>query len=791
MTDQNTIANRVTLFRGAVWIVVLLVAWLFFHQAYPLAWQAAAFGAIFSWLWPPFRRSQAGAKRGAAPAGAADAAAPEEGPSADRFGLAIDAGVDLVVITALVNVTGGFNSVFSPLYFVAVIEAFALLGPASAVYAALAAALLSLAHLRVPSPPRDSLILYGIAIGSLIVSAAMVGLRQSAGQAASAEAVPGVRIPWPRRNATLLKQRTIESLEQQIEEQEVAFRQLKATYREVAFLNRDQKVLIERLRSSEHLYSISAALGQSVDSAAAFTQLLRCLMDSLEAGAGILWIRDRHDDSLTVVAAIGRIAASAKTERIRAVADLTASEIRVLCEDTLLPPAAAVPSAAPLTYTKASEVFDPTRTEPVETVAPEEDAPPVETNEEARQNPTTVKPVLVMLLREPTAEANDLGRVIGAVGVCEPRGAARFNQTDVERFNILAFPAAETIGNIERQRGLQKRIHEISLLYNLSQLVQSATDMNQIYKAVVEHVKEIVDYENCTLFLLDKSRSRLEAKATRGRVVNLLDHISFEKGKGVSGWVVARGKQINIPDLTVEHNLLDVELIPPRVRSFVAVPLIVQKNVVGVLNVSHSRPNAFAPEDVQLLTILAGQAAITIERTEVFHTLENLAITDGLTQVYNHRFFHLRLEDELRRGKRYNVRNSIMFVDADEFKKVNDTYGHATGDLVLRDLAAVLKGTVRETEIVARYGGEEFGVILPETGNEQALVAAERLRANVAEHTFLTTEGEPVNITISIGLATFPGDGKSRADLIDMADKALYSAKNAGRNCVRTAGGTS
>src|SRR5205814_351189 len=116
-------------------------------------------------------------------------------------------------------------------------------------------------------------------------------------------------------------------------------------------------------------------------------------------------------------------------------------------------------------------------------------------------------------------------------------------------------------------------------------------------------------------------------------------------------------------------------MIPPRVRSFVAVPLRVQNHVIGVLNVSHSQANAFTPEDVQLLTILAGQAAITIERTEVFHTLEHLAITDGLTQVYNHRFFQMRLDEEVRRGRRYNLASSLMMVDADGFKAINDAYG--------------------------------------------------------------------------------------------------------------------
>ncbi len=272
-------------------------------------------------------------------------------------------------------------------------------------------------------------------------------------------------------------------------------------------------------------------------------------------------------------------------------------------------------------------------------------------------------------------------------------------------------------------------------------------------------------------------------------MVNLLDHVSFEKGQGVSGWVAGRGRPLVIADLTQEQNLLNVEMIPPRIRSFVAVPLRMQDNIVGVLNISHSQPNVFSAEDIQLLTILAGQAAITIERTEILHTLEMLAITDGLTQVYNHRYFQMRLEEELRRGRRYGQPVSLMLIDADDFKRINDQYGHVSGDEVLRDLAALLRRSVRETEIVARYGGEEFALILPQTGADQARIAAERVRANVEAHAFRSADEQPIRLTVSIGIATCPIHGKTSAELVTQADNALYTVKQAGRNNLYMAAG--
>ncbi len=166
--------------------------------------------------------------------------------------------------------------------------------------------------------------------------------------------------------------------------------------------------------------------------------------------------------------------------------------------------------------------------------------------------------------------------------------------------------------------------------------------------------------------------------------------------------------------------------------------------------------------------------------------MEQLAVTDGLTMVYNHRYFQERLEKEVRRAERHNLSLSLMMLDVDFFKRYNDTYGHPKGDIVLKKITDILRETVRDIDIIARYGGEEFVIILPETVHRDSLHIAERVRKRVESFKFPgENEEDEVHLSVSIGLTTYPSfKAKNRADIIDQADKALYRAKENGRNQV-------
>jgi diguanylate cyclase (GGDEF)-like protein len=215
-------------------------------------------------------------------------------------------------------------------------------------------------------------------------------------------------------------------------------------------------------------------------------------------------------------------------------------------------------------------------------------------------------------------------------------------------------------------------------------------------------------------------------------------------------------------------------------------PLRSGESVVGTL-VCGSRDASAFPEAVQKeLSMLALQAAEALVRTRLYEQAEKMAITDGLTGLLNRRTLNARLQGRLREAQRYGRPLSLLLLDVDHFKKVNDTYGHPAGDAVLRGVANLLLTEARETDIVARYGGEEMALILPETEARGAHAIAERIRKAVGAAHHPTGQGS-LQVTVSLGLSTWPSGGDTPEALLEAADSALYRAKQDGRNRVCSA----
>ncbi|MBI3393367.1 MAG: GGDEF domain-containing protein [Nitrospirae bacterium] len=181
---------------------------------------------------------------------------------------------------------------------------------------------------------------------------------------------------------------------------------------------------------------------------------------------------------------------------------------------------------------------------------------------------------------------------------------------------------------------------------------------------------------------------------------------------------------------------------------------------------------------------LAFQSASSLENARLHSKAVELASTDGLTGLANRRTFQVRLEEEIDRSERYQHPFTLMILDIDHFKKVNDTHGHPAGDVVLRELARLLKAAVRTVDFVARYGGEEFVILLPETGGTHSREIAERIRTRAAKTPVTLPDGKEISFTISLGVACYPSCGKAAADIVDRADQALYIAKQSGRDRV-------
>ena len=256
---------------------------------------------------------------------------------------------------------------------------------------------------------------------------------------------------------------------------------------------------------------------------------------------------------------------------------------------------------------------------------------------------------------------------------------------------------------------------------------------------------------------------------------------SFRADDGLVGAAIKSRHALPVGTACLPQQMIFAEGIEPRLSAVKVLPLLWNNRGVGALVVG-SRRRDFLPEEVfERLCVMADQAASAMANAQMNEGMEQLATTDGLTGLTNHRCFQQGLEAMLHRSERYRRRFSLVLADIDHFKSVNDTYGHPVGDQVLKRIARVLKENARKTDLVARYGGEEFAILMEEAAVDGAVQTAERIRDHVQRQVF-SSENGPFRCTVSLGVASFGQDGKTKASLIVAADEALYIAKRLGRN---------
>lgn len=329
-------------------------------------------------------------------------------------------------------------------------------------------------------------------------------------------------------------------------------------------------------------------------------------------------------------------------------------------------------------------------------------------------------------------------------------------------------------------------VHDLSLLYEIGQDVNSMIELDELYPAITNVLQERLRLDKFAILLKDETGEILQVKTSFGFTES--DHIkdmNFRVGEGVTGEAVAKAETIYVKDTTSEGRFLHYKGERIVEGSFLTMPLVFKKDVLGAINFHRPTVSAFADEEIKLLELVASQVALAIENSKLYTKARELSVKDELTGLYNRRHFQTVLQVEWKRAVRFHRSLSLLMVDADHFKNYNDTYGHLHGDRVLRELASILRHNIREIDTVARFGGEEFIVLLPDTDKKGAIAVGEKLRRLVEVHRFIDTATQaPTPITISIGIAAYPDDVRELDDLIDHADIALYDAKDAGRNRV-------
>lgn len=366
----------------------------------------------------------------------------------------------------------------------------------------------------------------------------------------------------------------------------------------------------------------------------------------------------------------------------------------------------------------------------------------------------------------------------------------RIESTSDDEIGTLAQRFNEMLDALEaNNKALDRKIFEIETLFKASQAMNFQSDTDKLIKQILEMAGKAIRAERCSIMLQTSMASdELETKIVYGvkdetEPTKPHTSVKIKSGEGVAGTVLKTGNSIIVNDGHKDPLFKSFDSkteYEKTINNLISVPLKIKDRVTGVINGVNKKNNeSFTEEDQRLLEALAQQAAMAVEHARLYE----LAITDGLTKLFIHRYFQARLEEEMVRAKRYHTACSLILFDIDHFKKFNDTYGHQQGDVVLIEVAKLIKLTIRETvDIPARYGGEEFTIILPETDAKGAYFVAERLRKTVESFDFPGQE-QALKVTISLGVATFPDHASAKNVLIKKADMALYKCKDSGRNC--------
>jgi len=347
----------------------------------------------------------------------------------------------------------------------------------------------------------------------------------------------------------------------------------------------------------------------------------------------------------------------------------------------------------------------------------------------------------------------------------------------------MATKPADSLTNLLERRNL-----ELASMIEIGKALTSCLDIHAILEIIMKQVERLLKPKAWSLLLVDTDSGDLIFEIAVSSVSEQLKGVRLERGKGIAGWVALHGLPLLIPDVTKDDRFeenFDQKLMFTT-HSIVCVPMKIKEQVIGVIELINSYGDLdFDASDTLLISAIADFAAIALENARNYTRVNELVITDDLTGLYNSRHFGQLIENELNRHGRYGEQFSLVFLDLDHFKSINDTFGHLVGSRMLAEFGRLVGKLVRSSDMAARYGGDEFAIILPHTGKEEAVKMAGNLLNAMKIAKFVSDDDVPITLTASIGIATFPVDAENRADLIRAADSAMYDAKAGGRAGVR------
>ena len=370
------------------------------------------------------------------------------------------------------------------------------------------------------------------------------------------------------------------------------------------------------------------------------------------------------------------------------------------------------------------------------------------------------------------------GVAVGVMAVMNFEREYVYGERDLNILRTVAGQLAVARENARLFEQEQRRSRYLAFLNNISKTAISSQNAEEMLAEIVSEIQKNFNFDHIGIGILDYATKAIEIKAEAGATSNTLGR-RIPLGVGILGRVARTGETALVQN-TGESNLLGIL---PESLSVLCVPISYSETLLGVLNIESKRDHAFAQEEVLILRTLADVLATALHNAFVFQKMQQQYITDGLTGIKTRRYFLEALQSEWKRASRSGRPFSVVMVDLDKFKEVNDGMGHLEGDLVLARIGRLLEQKSRSSNVVARYGGDEFILLMPETSAEQARILSERIRLWIATDPFLNER----HITGSFGVAAFPQHGSSAEDLIRIADSGMYISKKAGGNKVSVA----
>ena len=368
-------------------------------------------------------------------------------------------------------------------------------------------------------------------------------------------------------------------------------------------------------------------------------------------------------------------------------------------------------------------------------------------------------------------------KLIGVVEVINKIGGDTFTKKDLSRIKAYINQTAIAIENANLVNKLKERVRDLTLIFGIGRNISSILSIEELLQVSAQLIKESFNFLYVAIAL--KKRKNLNLQGFSGSEGIIPKRSLVKIGEGLSGFSTKHGKSVIVDNVNKDNRyLMGIK----GVKSEMAVPIIREKRILGVIDIGSNIPFAFHQEHKNLVEQIASQLAIAIENARLYQKIKNAALTDDLTGLYNARYAFIYLDEITTKSVKEKFPVSLIFFDLDHFKWVDDKFGHLVGSHLLKEVADRVRTNTPETNGIIRYGGDEYIIIIPKMPLESSIEKAEFLRKKIGDYPFRIKKNVNYKITASFGVSEFPGSSRDALALIRDADMAMYWVKENGRN---------